>query len=101
MYTNPQTAIVFTAILLITIVAVAIASNDTAVFSKFGRDAPWGIYTQNEQDAILYMNTLQPGRPLDGPEASSGGYPHYHYGDNERKFYRYKHFHAWYGEINS
>ena len=35
MYTNPQTAIVFTAILLITIVAVAIASNDTVVLPEF------------------------------------------------------------------
>lgn len=61
-------------------------TNATAVFSKFGRDAPWGIYTQNEQDAILYMNTLQLGRPLDGPEASSGGYPHYHYGIMNENF---------------
>ena len=75
-------------------------TNVTATSNVFGRDAPWGIYTKNEQDAILYMTSLQPGRPLYGPEASDGGYPHYHYGDNKRMFYRYKHFHAWYGEIN-
>ena len=69
-------------------------ANATAESGIYGRDAPWGIYTEKEADAIAIGMAFGAITPYS--ECCKGGYMHYHL--NSRNFGRYKHFHFWYGQ---
>ena len=69
-------------------------AHATAESGVYGRDAPWGIYT--EQGAAAIAIGMAFGSVESAPECSAGGYMHYH--SNPRNFGRYKHFHFWYGQ---
>ena len=68
-----------------------------AFSKKYGKNANWGLYTENQEDAYKMVIALGGGNPC-LHENRIGEYPHYHvYGMD--LFGQYKHFHIWYGSI--
>ena len=72
----------------------------TANSNIYRRTDPWGIYTENPEDALA-MAALFAG-PLRTPfgEGNTGEYYHYHLDSRDRKLFgKYKHFHVWCGGV--
>ena len=69
----------------------------TAAAGVYGRNASWGVYTNNKMDAMSLASVLGGAHPCwhgDNP----GQYNHYHVA-GMLLFGEYKHFHVWYGSI--
>lgn len=69
----------------------------TAASGKYGKNASWGLYTENQTDAQEMAVALGGAGPC-LHENRPREYPHYHvYG--MLLFGEYKHFHVWYGSV--
>ena len=65
--------------------------------NKYGKNATWGLYTVNVEDAYSMAFRLGGWKPIwEGNNA--GQYDHFHTA-NHVLFDTYKHFHVWYGNL--